>query len=79
MKVMSVEILKSAGALEYGRPKVVFQRPPAGLRYTNLALDYAVTSDGQRFLANTVLEEADTSPIIVITNWTSRLKTAPKK
>jgi len=56
------------------QPQVLFTRPRAGLGYTNLGLDYAVTADGQRFLANTALDEGASSNITVLTNWTSGLK-----
>ncbi|MGH9368716.1 MAG: TolB family protein, partial [Thermoanaerobaculia bacterium] len=35
---------------------------------------YAVTADGQRFLVNARLEEADSSPIAVVVNWDAGLK-----
>jgi Tol biopolymer transport system component/tRNA A-37 threonylcarbamoyl transferase component Bud32 len=35
---------------------------------------YVVTSDGQRFLVNTVAEEGAYSPISVVLNWTAGLK-----
>jgi hypothetical protein len=33
-----------------------------------------VTPDGQRFLVNTIAEEAAHIPITVVVNWTSELK-----
>jgi hypothetical protein len=30
---------------------------------------YAVTRDGQRFLVNTMTEEATPRPIVVVVNW----------
>jgi hypothetical protein len=35
---------------------------------------YAVTSDGQRFLVNTVALEGARTPITVVLNWTADLK-----
>jgi len=35
---------------------------------------YDVTSDGQRFLFNVLVDEAAETPITVVTNWTSSLK-----
>jgi hypothetical protein len=32
-------------------------------------VQYAVSSDGQRFLINALIEDDDTSPITVILNW----------
>jgi Tol biopolymer transport system component len=42
---------------------------PAGFRQ-----QYDVARDGQRFLLNVPLEEAPTSPITVVINWTAGLK-----
>jgi hypothetical protein len=35
---------------------------------------YAVASDGQRFLVNTVAQEGPSTPITVVLNWTADLK-----
>ena len=35
---------------------------------------YAVTSDGQRFLINTLVEADQSSPMKIVLNWTSSLK-----
>ncbi|MDQ6699177.1 MAG: hypothetical protein M3Z36_03210, partial [Acidobacteriota bacterium] len=74
MKVLSVEVKTGRGGFEASQPRVLFGRPRAGLSYTNLAADYAVSADGQRFLANTALEEAGNSTITVLTNWTASLR-----
>ena len=36
--------------------------------------DYAVTADGQRFLVNTVVDQATRPALTVILNWTAGLK-----
>jgi hypothetical protein len=36
--------------------------------------EYAVSSDGQRFLINTLPEETASSPVTVVLNWTTTLK-----
>lgn len=74
MKVMSVEVKTGVRAFEASRPKVLFARLPGGLGYTNRGVDYAVTADGQRFLANTAVDERGSSAITVLTNWTEGLK-----
>ena len=74
MKVLSVEVKNGRGGFEASQPRVLFGRPRAGLSYTNLAADYAVSADGQRFLANTALDEPGASSITVLTNWTAGLK-----
>jgi hypothetical protein len=35
---------------------------------------YAVTSDGQRFLINTLVEADQSSPMKIVLNWTASLK-----
>jgi hypothetical protein len=57
------------GTFKAGVPKALFQTREIIGRYV-----YAVTPDGQRFLVNTPLEEASTSPITVVLNWTAELK-----
>ena len=41
--------------------------------YPSLAIPYAVTKDGQRFLMNLAKDETRDSPITVITNWSAAL------
>jgi hypothetical protein len=74
MKVLSVEVKTGSAVFEARRPRVLFTRPRGGLSYTNLGADYVVSADGSRFLANTALDEAGSSAITVITNWTQGLK-----
>jgi dipeptidyl aminopeptidase/acylaminoacyl peptidase len=74
LKVLSVEVKAGLGGFQASRPRVLFARPRGGLGYTNLGMDYAVTADGQRFLANTALEDGVSSSITVLTNWTLGLR-----
>lgn len=74
MKVLSVQVKTGPGAFEASRPQLLFTRPRAGLSYTNRGVDYAVTADGKRFLANTALDEAGSSAMTVLTNWTLGLR-----
>ena len=67
-KLMAVAV-KGEASFEVGTPKVLFQTRELVGRYR-----YAVTTDGQRFLVNTPLEEASTAPITVVLNWTAGLK-----
>ena len=39
-----------------------------------LSFDYDVAADGQRFLINTLPEQAGPAPITVVVNWTARLR-----
>ena len=42
------------------------------LQQTDINPQYVVAPDGQRFLMNTVIEGANTSPITVILNWKAK-------
>jgi len=44
-------------------------RPRTGVRYA-----YAVSADGQRFLVNTLIEQASPAPITLPVNWPALLK-----
>ncbi len=44
------------------------------LTMTEFRSHYAVTGDGQRFLVNSLLEEAGDGAISVFVNWTAGLK-----
>ena len=74
LKVISVEVKTGPGGFQTSRPRVLFARPSAGLGYTNLGMDYAVSADGQRFLANTALDEGVAANGTVLTNWTLGLR-----
>ena len=67
-KLMAV-VVNAEGTFKAGVPKVLFQTREIVDRYR-----YAVTSDGQRFLVNTPLEEANTRSLVVVLNWTQVLK-----
>jgi Protein kinase domain/WD40-like Beta Propeller Repeat len=41
---------------------------------SQIRTQYAVTADGQRFLVNTISQQATSSPITVVVNWTAGLK-----
>jgi len=66
-KLMAAAV-NEEGTFKAGVPKVLFQTREVVGRYR-----YAVTADGQRFLVNTPLEEANTAPITVVLNWTAEL------
>ena len=58
------------GTLEAGNPQLLFQTRPTPKTW-NL---YDVSPDGQKFLLNLPLEWSSTGPIMVVTNWTEKLK-----
>jgi eukaryotic-like serine/threonine-protein kinase len=71
-KLMAVPV-NGETTFEPGLPKGLFQtRVPALTVYDRNC--YAVTKDGQRFLINTLVDEAVSSPITLVLNWTAGLK-----
>src|SRR5262249_28657022 len=57
-----------------GPPIALFRATP---RQANSLLDqfvYGVTRDGQRFLINTQVKNAETQPMTVVLNWDAQLK-----
>lgn len=69
-RVMSVMVRANGGALSFDAPVKLFQTRKLP-KYWNL---YDVSADGQRFLVNTPLEWALSADIMVMTNWTEKLK-----
>jgi Tol biopolymer transport system component len=72
LKLMSVKV-KSSSSLEVAVPSGLFEMPvpPFTPAYQT---SYAPTADGQRFLVNTLVQDATPSPITVVLNWASGLK-----
>ena len=73
--LMAVPIrLDSNGqSIEAGRPAQLFNsRVSGGAVQSATTQQYAISSDGQRFLVNT--DAGETSPITVVLNWTAALK-----
>lgn len=72
-KVTAVDVNTDAPTFAHGTPRALFEtrinkgegRP---------GYQYAVTSDGQRFLVNTLAEEGAYNHIGVVLNWTASLK-----
>ena len=71
-KLMSV-VSKGGAAFESSVPSALFDTHIGSLNpdYRN---QYAVSSDGSRFLVNVVPERSSSSPITVVLNWTGLLK-----
>ena len=70
--LMALDVKTDAPTLQSGVPKALF-----GTRIIESGTpgsDYAVTADGQRFLLNSLIEEASHSPITVVLNWAAGLK-----
>jgi eukaryotic-like serine/threonine-protein kinase len=69
-KLMAAAVNGKGASFEVGAVKPLFAtRTTFGFRYS-----YDVSPDGQRFLINTVPEQATSAPITVVLNWTAGLK-----
>ena len=67
-KMMSVAVDGTGGAFRAEAPRALFHAPVASL----VGYQYAVTSDGERFLVNTAVPAP--LPVTVISDWTLTLK-----
>jgi serine/threonine protein kinase len=68
-KMMAVQIAESAGKLEIGAARALFQvRQIARVGYP-----YDVTADGSRFLASVQTEQPSTESITLVVNWPAEL------
>ncbi|MBI4468216.1 MAG: serine/threonine-protein kinase [Acidobacteria bacterium] len=69
--LMAVEVSGAEKTFKVGSARRLFE-----LRWVEHGRGpvYDVTSDGQRFLVNTVVEQRAPSPITLVTNWTADLK-----
>jgi len=68
-KLMS-ESLLSGPRFQVGAPKELFEIPVPNL-VASFPNNYVVMADGRRFLVNTVLRDAVSSPISVVLHWTT--------
>jgi eukaryotic-like serine/threonine-protein kinase len=71
-KMMAASVTLGA-AFDARRPMALFQTTP---RLPNSILDlfvYDVSRDGQRFLINTQVKQADSAPMSVVLNWPAKL------
>jgi Tol biopolymer transport system component len=75
-KLMAVEV-KAGSAFEVGVPKPIFDthiRRDVSRGILGSRDNYAVSSDGQRFLAIDLTEASASSPLTVVLNWAADLK-----
>jgi hypothetical protein len=72
-KIMSVPVKTDGASFESGTPRTVFEAHII-LKEERPGNQYAVTSDGKRFLVNSALATAVASPISVLVNWTSEAR-----
>jgi len=72
-KMMAVPV--SGGAnFDAGPPTALFQAHARDFFGTSEQVSYDVSKDGQRFLINTQVKNADTHPMSVILNWDADMK-----
>ena len=65
---MAAAVTRQGSSLQVGAARPLFETRP------KIALNpYDVSADGQRFLVNTIVEEAST-PITLLVNWPALLK-----
>jgi Tol biopolymer transport system component len=70
MMAVPVKLSPDGLSLETGTPAVLFPvRIAGGPLFGSSKQQYAVSSDGQRFLVNLAADERATSPITLIFNW----------
>jgi protease II len=67
-KLMAV-VVQTDPTFQAGRPQALFEP-----RFFQPIIPYTVSTDGQRFLVNTPIEEDNSSPVTVVLNWTAELK-----
>jgi dipeptidyl aminopeptidase/acylaminoacyl peptidase len=68
-RLMAAEVNGKGATLEVGAVRPLFEVRPTGLGYF-----YDVTSDGQRFLVITAVEQKASAPITLVLNWAADLK-----
>lgn len=71
--LMAVDVRASSSTFDVGVPKTLFQTRTPGVSDI-FRMNYDVTDAGNRFLVNSLVEGARSSPIVVVTNWTAALK-----
>ncbi len=69
-KLMAAEVSGQGATLEVGAVRSLFEVRP----YFEIGSVYDLTSDGQRFLINTTVEQKASGPITLVINWTADLK-----
>jgi serine/threonine protein kinase len=71
-KVMSAPVTEGAN-FDVGAPVPLFQANPREAVGTSEQLFYDVSRDGQRFLINTEVKQAEVEPMSVVLNWAAKL------
>jgi serine/threonine protein kinase len=68
-KLLAAVVNGRGGSFEIGAVKPLFGTRALAGRYS-----YDVTADGQRFLLNSIPEQAASAPITVVVNWTAGVR-----
>ena len=72
--LMAVDVKSNPTSLEFSPPKALFPTRIKWMEIQAVAHHYAAAPDGQRFLMISATDEAQSSPITVMLNWTAALK-----
>ncbi len=74
--LMAVSVTTTGGTFQPGVPKALFRAPILGGTGggAGVAWRWDISPDGKRFLINTALEEAASSPVTVVLNWQTAMK-----
>jgi len=68
-RIMAVAVDTAYERFTAGVPRALFQSDIVN----DFRARFAVTTDGQRFLINTPVKQAETAPMSVILNWAAKL------
>jgi len=72
-KMMAAQVTTGA-TFDAGTPVALFQTNPRQPISNNDQFVYDVSRDGQRFLINTPIKQAETQPMSIVLNWPAKLK-----
>jgi Tol biopolymer transport system component len=74
-KLVAVDVASTAQGFTVGSARSLFETRPRITAFGGIsAYPYDVTADGQRFLVNTLVEEASPEPITLLLNWPALLQ-----
>jgi eukaryotic-like serine/threonine-protein kinase len=72
--LMSVDVKRGPTTLAFNPPKALFPTRVTRMEIQAVARHYAVARDGRRFLIISATDEAQSTPVTVVLNWTAPLK-----
>ncbi len=71
-KIMAAPVTTGTN-FDAGAPVALFQANPREIVATSEQMIYDVSKDGQRFLINTQVPQAETHPMSIVLNWSAKL------